>query len=256
MTWAACRTSGSEGPRGSFKVALAEFSQVEVVRVVGVTQVDWGALRRQGDREGPGRRAIRGRWTEGAPRAGRRAGVGPLPGDADRPGRGVLAHRRERRAAGADVACCPGDSATPPPAAIAPLPAPRPEPVPEDPQALLTVDDSNAQKVLGMFFDFDKADIRPDAEEGLETQRGMAQAVGLPRRSRVEGYGGLVAVYPGNTTSISGRERADAARQITSSRSVCRSHSHLRWVARRSPPGVLRGRRRVAAGRATAARTS
>ena len=53
------------GPAGSFKVPLSEISQIEAMRVVGVTQVDWARYEVKVTGQGPATSCTSGRWTSG-----------------------------------------------------------------------------------------------------------------------------------------------------------------------------------------------
>jgi peptidoglycan-associated lipoprotein len=199
------------GPAGSFKVALAEISQVEVVRVVGVTQVDWVRYDVKVTGKDPG--VVRFGTMDLRVLRGLAAGQAWYYYPATLTDRGAAFWRIVVNDEPLEPTLpAAREIATPPPAAIAPLPAPRPEPVPEAPQELLTVDDLNAQKVLGdIFFDFDKADIRPDAEEGLERNAEWLKQWATTT-VRVEGYADVRGTQEHNVNL--GQERADAARQF------------------------------------------
>ena len=101
---------------------------------------------------------------------------------------------------------------TPVPVQVMPDPVPAPEPLPteDDLFAKLTVDELNAQAPLGdVFFDFDKSDLRPDAEQALHRN-----AAWLARwssvRFRIEGTADPRGTNEYNLTL--GRQRAEKVR--------------------------------------------
>lgn len=199
------------GPAGSFKVPLAEVSQIEVVRVVGPTQVDWVRYDVKVTGKDPGLvcfgtmdiRVLRG------VAGGQEWYYYP----ATMSDRGAVFWRIVVNEEPLEPTLPARPASTPPPAAaVAPLPAPKPEPVLEPPADPLSVDDLNAQKVLGdVFFDFDKAEIRPDAEEGLERNAEWLKQWDTTT-VRVEGYADVRGTQEHNVNL--GQERADAARQF------------------------------------------
>jgi len=213
------------GAAGNFKVPLSDVSQIEVLKFVGLTQVDWArydvkvteiepdvvhygtmdvrVLRGIADGEAwyyyPATQRDRGTrlW---------RIVVGPdriaptLP-----PG-------------GPEAVESPVPVAPAPEPAPAPAPAPRSGETDEDVFGRMSVDELNAANPLAdVFFDFDRAGIRPDGEAAL--QRNVAWLERWPSVIvRIEGYADPRGTQEYNVEL--GQRRAEAARSTLISMGV------------------------------------
>lgn len=210
------------GQAGNFKVPLADVSQIEMIRRVGITQMDWVRYDVKVTEHEPGVvhtgtmdfRVMRG-IADGEPWYYYPATVKD---------RGT----KFWRIVFGDTAIEPtlpreAPAAVEAPVAVVEPPAPaRPAaPSEDDLFARMSLDDLNAQHPLtDVFYDFDKYEIRPDGQEAL--RHNVAWLNRWPSTQiRIEGYADPRGTQEYNVEL--GQQRADAARQFLLSAGIAAS---------------------------------
>ncbi len=202
------------GPAGAFKVPLSDVDQIEVIKFVGLTQVDWA------------RYDVKVTETEAGVVHFGTIDIRVLRGMADGEAWYYYPATLKDRGTRLWRIVVNGDRRPPTipweePKAPEPVPVAMPAPVPppaapgapteEELFARMSLDELNAQHPLGdVFFDFDKDDVRADGEEVLQRNAAWLQRW-ASTTVRVEGYADPRGTQEYNVEL--GQRRANAARE-------------------------------------------